>query len=69
MGGVPANPSAWITQVAMNLARDALRHQRMAGGKEPALVTHAELTATGGLFWSADWARYQEVSTAARQAS
>jgi DNA-directed RNA polymerase specialized sigma24 family protein len=33
MGGVPANPSAWITQVAMNLARDALRHQRMATGK------------------------------------
>ena len=45
MGGVPANPSAWITQVAMNLARDALRHRRMAGGKEPALVTHHELTA------------------------
>ena len=45
MGGVPANPSAWITQVAMNLARDALRHQRMAGGKEPALITHADLTA------------------------
>ncbi|MEY2877910.1 MAG: hypothetical protein RLZZ15_290 [Verrucomicrobiota bacterium] len=45
MGGVPANPSAWITQVAMNLARDALRHGRMAGGKEAALVTHAELTA------------------------
>ncbi len=45
MGGVPANPSAWITQVAMNLARDALRHGRMAGGKEAALVTHAEVTA------------------------
>ena len=45
MGGVPANPSAWITQVAMNLARDALRHRRMAGGKEPALITHAELNA------------------------
>lgn len=45
MGGVPANPSAWITQVAMNLARDALRHHRMARGKEPALVTHAEVTA------------------------
>ena len=45
MGGVPANPSAWITQVAMNLARDAMRHQRMAGGKEPALVTHFELRA------------------------
>lgn len=45
MGGVPPNPSAWITQVAMNLARDALRHQRMAGGKEPAIVTHLEVTA------------------------
>ncbi|WP_404423744.1 RNA polymerase sigma factor [Nibricoccus sp. IMCC34717] len=45
MGGVPANPSAWITQVAMNLARDALRHRKMAGGKEPELVAHAELTA------------------------
>ena len=42
MGGVPANPSAWITQVAMNLGRDALRHQRMSGGKEAALITHFE---------------------------
>ena len=42
MGGVPANPSAWITQVAMNLARDAMRHRRMASKKEPALVTHFE---------------------------
>ena len=40
MGGIPPNPSAWITQVAMNLARDALRHQRMASGKESAIVTH-----------------------------
>lgn len=45
MGGVPANPSAWITRVAMNLARDALRHGRMAGSKEAALVTHTEVTA------------------------
>jgi len=45
MGGIPANPSAWITSVAMNLARDALRHQRMSGGKEPELVTHFEITA------------------------
>ncbi len=45
MGGIPANPSAWITQVAMNLARDALRHQRMSGGKESAIITHLELTA------------------------
>jgi RNA polymerase sigma-70 factor (ECF subfamily) len=44
MGGVPPNPSAWITQVAMNLARDAMRHQRMATAKEPAIVTHVEQT-------------------------
>jgi RNA polymerase sigma factor (sigma-70 family) len=44
MGGIPANPSAWITQVAMNLARDAMRHQRMSGAKEPALVRHFEQT-------------------------
>ncbi|EIQ01146.1 RNA polymerase sigma factor, sigma-70 family [Opitutaceae bacterium TAV1] len=40
MGGVPPNPSAWITRVAMNLARDALRHRQMSAAKEPALVTH-----------------------------
>jgi len=45
MGGVPANPSAWITRVAMNLAKDALRHQRMAGIKEPDVITHLEITA------------------------
>lgn len=45
MGGVPANPSAWITRVAMNLARDALRHGRMAMGKEGAIITHLELGA------------------------
>lgn len=44
MGGVPANPSAWITQVAMNLARDAMRHHRMSLAKEPAIVTHLEVT-------------------------
>ena len=42
MGGIPANPSAWITRVAMNLAKDALRHRRMANGKEPAIITHLE---------------------------
>jgi RNA polymerase sigma factor (sigma-70 family) len=42
MGGVPANPSAWITRVAMNLARDAMRHRRMAGGKEQGIITHFE---------------------------
>ncbi len=42
MGGVPANPSAWIQRVAINLARDALRHQRMSGSKETAVATHFE---------------------------
>jgi RNA polymerase sigma factor (sigma-70 family) len=44
MGGLPPNPSAWIQRVAINLARDALRHQRMAGTKEPAIQTHFEQT-------------------------
>lgn len=44
MGGVPPNPSAWITRVAMNLARDALRHRRMSGAKETAIITHIEQT-------------------------
>lgn len=44
MGGVPANPAAWITRVAMNLARDALRHQRMSGSKESAIIAHLEQT-------------------------
>jgi RNA polymerase sigma factor (sigma-70 family) len=43
-GGPPANPSAWITQVAMNLARDALRHRRMSSAKEETIVTHFEQT-------------------------
>jgi len=52
MGGVPANPSAWITQVAMNLARDALRHRRMSATKEPAVITHHEqLLATPAVAW------------------
>lgn len=46
MGGPPANPSAWITRVAMNLAKDALRHERMSAGKESAIVTHLEQTST-----------------------
>jgi RNA polymerase sigma factor (sigma-70 family) len=46
IGGFPANPSAWITRVAMNLARDALRHQRMSLSKETAIVTHFEQMAS-----------------------
>ncbi len=42
IGGVPANPSAWITRVAMNHALDALRHLRMAVEVEPRVVAHFE---------------------------
>ena len=42
MGGVPANPSAWIMRVAMNLAKDALRHRNMSAGKETDIITHTE---------------------------
>jgi RNA polymerase sigma-70 factor (ECF subfamily) len=53
MGGVPANPSAWITQVAMNLGRDVLRHQRMSTAKEPAVVTHMDqMLATPAVAWA-----------------
>jgi RNA polymerase sigma-70 factor (ECF subfamily) len=44
MGGVPENPAAWITRVAMNLAKDTLRHKRMSAAKEPAVITHIEQT-------------------------
>lgn len=44
IGGFPANPSAWITRVAINLARDALRHRRMSAEKEPDIITHIEQT-------------------------
>lgn len=42
IGGVPPNPSAWITRVAINLARDTLRHRRMSYSKEPNIITHIE---------------------------
>ncbi len=44
MGGVPANPSAWISRVAINLAHDALRHAGMSAAKEGAIATHIEVT-------------------------
>jgi RNA polymerase sigma factor (sigma-70 family) len=54
MGGVPPNPSAWITRVAMNIARDAMRHRRMSAEKEPAIIMHIEQTlATPALGWEA----------------
>lgn len=42
IGRIPPNPSAWITRVAMNLARDALRHRRMAHSKEDNIILHIE---------------------------
>lgn len=52
MGGIPANPPAWITRVAMNLARDAMRHKRMATVKEPDIVVHQKQThATPATAW------------------
>lgn len=42
IGGIPPNPSAWITRVAMNLARDTLRHRRMSYSKEDNIITHFE---------------------------
>ncbi|MEP7250452.1 MAG: sigma-70 family RNA polymerase sigma factor [Spartobacteria bacterium] len=44
MGGIPENPSAWIMRVAMNLAKDALRHQRMSTSKEPAIIAYLDQT-------------------------
>src|SRR5690606_34172109 len=42
IGGLPENPSAWITRVATNLALDAVRHQQMALSKETNVITHIE---------------------------
>ncbi|MGI8891583.1 MAG: RNA polymerase sigma factor [Chthoniobacterales bacterium] len=44
MGGIPDNPSAWITRVAMNLAKDALRHQKMSASKEPSIIAYLDQT-------------------------
>lgn len=46
MGGVPANPSAWISRVAINLALDALRHDGMSAAKEEAVAVYLEQTAS-----------------------
>ena len=40
--GIPANPAAWLLQVARNSALDAIRHRKVSSDKEPALV--AQLT-------------------------
>ena len=40
--GVPTNPSAWITQVAKNLALDVIRRERAFRTKEPELAGFLE---------------------------
>jgi RNA polymerase sigma-70 factor (ECF subfamily) len=40
--GVPANPSAWLTQVARNLALDVVRRDKLFRDKESAVITHLE---------------------------
>jgi len=47
IGGIPPNPSAWITRVAMNQARDLLRHRQMSHSKETNIITHFEQTHSG----------------------
>lgn len=46
MGGVPPNPSAWISRVAINLALDAVRHEGMSSSKEEAVAAYLEQTAS-----------------------
>ncbi len=46
MGGVPANPSAWISRVAINLALDAVRHEGMSAQKQDAVAAYLEQTAS-----------------------
>ena len=46
MGGVPPNPSAWISRVAINLALDSLRHDGMSSSKEDAIAAYLEQTAS-----------------------
>jgi RNA polymerase sigma-70 factor (ECF subfamily) len=44
--GVPENPSAWLTQVAKNLALDVVRREKSFRDKEPAIVATIESVPT-----------------------
>lgn len=44
ISGVPANPAAWITRVAKNLALDTMRHARLPVTKEPEILAYLEQT-------------------------
>lgn len=40
--GVPANPAAWLTQAAKNLALDLIRREKLFRDKEPQIITSIE---------------------------
>ncbi|MCF3649729.1 RNA polymerase sigma factor [Synoicihabitans lomoniglobus] len=46
MGGVPPNPSAWISRVAINYINEALRRGATAAAKQTAVGVHWETEAT-----------------------
>ena len=40
--GIPANPAAWLTQAAKNLALDLIRREKLFRDKEPQIITSIE---------------------------
>jgi len=40
--GVPANPAAWLTQTAKNLALDVIRRETLFHEKQPQIISHIE---------------------------
>lgn len=53
MGGIPPNPSAWISRVALNLALDAVRREGMSSAKTDAVAVHLEQTTSASDDWTA----------------
>src|SRR5215210_7140249 len=40
--GIPANPAAWLTQTAKNLALDLIRREKNFYEKQPQIITSVE---------------------------
>src|ERR1700758_278477 len=40
--GIPANPAAWLTQTAKNLALDLIRRENLFHDKEPQIIAFME---------------------------
>lgn len=45
--GVPANPAAWLTQTAKNLALDVIRRERLFQDKQPRIISFIEQWSAG----------------------